>query len=184
MSKVASEAPKHGSLKEKAIEELKIFWIITFYLFLLIATFMIYRRLLLAEFGVAYLNYGFALIEALIIAKVIMIGDAFKLGRRFEGGPLIVSVIYKSLVYGGLVFLLGIVEHLVDGLIHKKDWAGILQGMVEHGVYELLARTVMMFGAFIPFFAFWEVGRVIGLQKLSAMFFARRGTTPPPAGGG
>ena len=49
MSKVAGEAPKHSGLKEKAIEELKIFWIITFYLFLLIGTFMIYRRLLLAE---------------------------------------------------------------------------------------------------------------------------------------
>lgn len=184
MSKMDSEAPKHGGFKEKAIEGLKIFWIITFYLFMLIGTFMIYRRLLLAEFGVAYLNYGFAFIEALIIAKIIVIGGALKLDRRFEDGPLIASVIYKSLFYGGLVFLLGILEHLVDGLIHKEDWADILHGMVEHGVYELLARTVMMFGAFIPFFAFWEVGRVIGPQKLSAMFFSRRKTDPSPAGDG
>ena len=184
MSKIDSEAPKHGGLKEKAIEELKIFWIITFYLFMLIATFMLYRRLLLAEFGVTYLNYGFALFEALIIAKIIVIGGALKLDRRFEDGPLIASVIYKSLFYGGLVFLFGGLEHVVNGLIHNKDWAGILHGVVEHGVYELLARTVMMFGAFIPFFAFWEVGRVIGPQKLSAMFFSRRETNPPPTGDG
>jgi hypothetical protein len=45
---------------------------------------MVYRRLTLAEFGLTYLHYGFAFIEALIIAKVILIGDAFRLGRRFE----------------------------------------------------------------------------------------------------
>lgn len=174
MNKTTSELQKRRGFKERAIEELRVFWIITFYLFLLIGTFMIYRRLLLAEFGLTYLNYGFALIEALIIAKVIVIGNALKLGKRFEDHMLIVSVIYKSVFYGGLVFLLGVVEHVVNGLIHKKDFASILQSMDEHGIYELLARTLMMFGAFIPFFAFWEVGRVIGLKKLSAMFFSRR----------
>lgn len=182
MDKMTSETHKRRGFKERAIEELKVFWIITFYLFLLIGTFMIYRRLLLAEFGLTYLNYGFALIEALIIAKVIVIGNALKLGRRFENHLLIVSVIYKSMFYGGLVFILGIIEHVVNGLIHKKDFVSILRSMDEYGVYELLARTLMMFGAFIPFFAFWEVGRVIGLKKLSAMFFSRQETKLPTTG--
>ncbi|QYY32695.1 MULTISPECIES: hypothetical protein [Cupriavidus] len=174
---MTGEAHKHSGLKHRAMEELRAFWIITFYLFLLIGTFMVYRRLLLSEFDVVYLNYGFAFFEALIIAKVIMIGDALKLGRRFESGPLAVSVIYKSLVYGGLVFFLGALEHVLDGLTHKQNLDGIVHGMIEYGVYELLARTVMMFGAFIPFFAFWEVGRVIGPQKLAAMFFGRNERT-------
>jgi hypothetical protein len=32
----------------------------------------------------------------------------------------------------------------------------------------------MLIVAFIPFFAFWEIGRVLGAQKLAAMFFAKR----------
>ena len=102
------EAPKHTSLKERAIEELKVFWLITLYLAVFLGAFTVYRRLILKEFGVAYLHYGFALIEALIIAKVILVGQALGLGRRFEGKPLIVSVIYKSVLFGLFVALFGV----------------------------------------------------------------------------
>ena len=56
------------------------------YLFVALGSFMLYRRLVLAEAGVPYLNYGVAAIEAMIIAQVILIGRAFKVGTRFEGG--------------------------------------------------------------------------------------------------
>ncbi len=52
------------------------------------------------ESGVAYMNYGFALIEALIIAKIIPIGRVFGWGKRFERKPLILSVLYKSVLFG------------------------------------------------------------------------------------
>ena len=176
-----AESPKRESLKERALEEFKIYWIITLYLAVFLGSFTVYRRLILEELDVAYLNYGFALIEALIIAKVILIGKAFGLGRRFERGPLFLSVLYKSILFGILVFLFGILERVVEGLIHKKDWAGILQSMTELGLYELLARIVMLVLAFVPFFAFWEIGRVLGPGKLSALFFSKQGRIPLPS---
>ena len=172
-----SETPKHPGLKEKAIEELKVFWIITVYLAVFLGAFTSYRRLILAEFGVAYLHYGVALIEALIIAKVILIGQAFGLGKWAEGRPLIVSVIYKSLLFGVFVFLFGILEHVVDGLLHKKDWTSILHGLTDIGLYELLARMIMLIIAFVPFFAFWEIARVLGPRKLTALFFSKQAAT-------
>lgn len=159
-------------LKEKAIAELKAFWIITLYLAMFLSAFTFYRRLVLAEFGVTYFHYGSALIEALVIAKVILIGRAFGLGKRFEDKPLVVSVIYKSTLFGALVFLFGILEHVVEGLIHKKDWAGILHGIIDLGADELIARMLMLIVAFAPFFAFWELGRVLGMRKLAAIFFS------------
>lgn len=175
-----TEAPQPKSLKERALEEFKIYWIIALYLAVFLGSFTVYRRLILKEFGVAYLNYGFALIEALVIAKVILIGNALGLGRRFECRPLWLSVLYKSILFGILVFLFGILERVVEGLIHRKDWAGILQGMTELGLYELLARIVMLVLAFVPFFASWEIGRVLGPGKLSALFFSKPEVGPPP----
>jgi hypothetical protein len=175
-----SETSTHTGLKEKALEELKAFWIITLYLFVFLGAFTVYRRLILAEFGVTYLHYGFALIEALIIAKVILVGKVFGLGTRFERGPLILSVIYKSTLFGVFVLLFGILEHVVEGLFHKKDWASILHSLTELGMYEILARVIMLIVAFIPFFAFWEVGRVIGPRRVSALFFSRQSETSSP----
>ncbi|MEX1323484.1 MAG: hypothetical protein AB1Z21_04730, partial [Synechococcaceae cyanobacterium] len=49
-----------------------------------------------------------------------------------------------------------------------------LRDLASLGVYELSARVLMLTIAFMPFFAFWEIGRVVGMQKLADMFFRRR----------
>ena len=170
------ETAKHAGVKEKVLEEFKVFWIITLYLALFFGSFMIYRRLILAEFGLTYLHYGFAFVEALIIAKVILIGDAFRLGRRLENQPLVVSIVYKSVLFGLFVMLFGVLEHVIEGLFHKKAAGDILRGMMDIGMNELLARVVILIIAFVPFFAFWELRRVLGPRKLSALFFSRRET--------
>jgi len=36
--------------------------------------------------------------------------------------------------------------------------------------------VLMLVAAFVPFFAFAEIGRVLGAQKLAAMFFSKRST--------
>ena len=143
------------------------------------------RRLVLAATGVTYLHYGVALIEALIIAKVILIGRMFGFTRRFENKPLIVPVLYKSILFGIFVLLFGIVEQLVEGWFRGQGvWAG-LHEIGEVGAYEIGARVLMLMVSFFPFFAFWEIGRVIGTPKLAAMFFSRRnaleGTQRPPS---
>lgn len=81
------------SFRQRALEELKTYWVITLYLWLFLGCFAIYRRLMLAETGVTYVHYGVALIEAMVIAKVMLIGRIFGFSRRFEDRPLIVPVI-------------------------------------------------------------------------------------------
>ena len=48
------------------------------------AAFTIYRRLILASYDISYTNYWVAVIEALILGKVIMIGDFSPFGRSLE----------------------------------------------------------------------------------------------------
>ena len=163
-----------ASLKERAREEFRLFWIITLYLWLFLASFTIYRRLIIAETGAAYLHYGIALIEALVIAKVILIGKMFGFSRRFEDEPLIVPVLYKTFLFGILVLLFGVVEKLVEGWIHKQGFLGGLHKIGDIGADEIGARVLMLVVAFVPFFAFAEIGRVLGPQKLAAMFFSKR----------
>jgi hypothetical protein len=165
--------PKAG-LKERAIEEFKLFWIIALYLWVFLGSFTIYRRLIIAETGAAYLHYGIALIEALIIAKVILIGKLFGFSRRFEDKPLIVPVLYKSILFGVLVMLFGVLERLVEGWFRKQGLVGGLMEIGELGDYEIGARALMLIVAFVPFFAFGEIGRVIGPERLGQMFFSKR----------
>ena len=164
-------------LRGRAIEELKLYWVTAFYLWVFLGSFTIYRRLIIAETGTAYLHYGIAIVESLVIAKVILVGKMFRFSRQFENRPLIFPTLYKSILFGVLVLAFGIVEHLVEGWFHKQGWLGGLRGIAELGADELRARVLLLIASFIPFFAFWEIGRVIGVQKLAAMFFSRREST-------
>lgn len=167
-------------LKKRIIDELKLFWLIALYLWVFLGSFTVYRRLILAESGITYLHYGFAVVEALVIAKVILVGRLFGFSRRFEDAPLIAPVLYKSILFGMLVMLFGVVEHMVDGWLHGKGVVGGLRDLGAISAYELGARVLMLIAAFIPFFAFWELGRVLGAQKLAALFFDRRAPQSPP----
>jgi len=172
------------SLKQRALAELKVYWIITLYLWLFFGCFTVYRRLILAETGVSYVHYGIALVEAMVIAKVVLIGRIFGFSRRFEDRPLIVPVIYKSIVFALLVMGFGIVEHLADGWIHHR---GLLEGLHEiaaAGGYEIGARMLTLTVAFVPFFAFYELGRVLGTNRLAGMFFAGTNAAGAQARGG
>jgi hypothetical protein len=168
----------NSDLKARALEEFKLYWVCAAYLFVALGSFMLYRRLILAEAGLPYLNYGVAAIEAMIIAKVVLIGRALKVGTRFESRPLVISVAYKSIMFGLVVLAFGIVERLVTGLFQHKSLPEIVRNLEEIGIYELLARMLMMMIAFIPMFAFWELGRVIGSVRLKELFFGNGETAP------
>jgi hypothetical protein len=160
---------KTVGLKEKAIEEFKVFWVVAAFLALMFGAFTTYRRLILTEFGISYVHYGAGLIEALIVAKVILIGQALGIGKRFEHGPLIVAAVFKALLYGALVAAFAVAEHWIEALVHGKDLASVWRGFVGLGKDEILARMLMVIVAFIPFFALWETNRVLGEGKLSAL---------------
>jgi hypothetical protein len=175
----ATTTPSHAassSLKERAIEEFRLFWVIAIYLALMLGAFTWYRRFVLSEAGVSYIHYGAAVIEALILAKVILIGQALGLGRRFEDSPLILSVLFKSLVFGVFIAIFGVLEHVVEGVVHRDSWDQIAHTLLSAGRDEILARAVMIIVTLIPFFAFWEADRILGDHKLFALFFRNTDT--------
>jgi hypothetical protein len=169
-----SSDKKKTSFKKKIVHEMIEYWINVIYLTLVFAAFTQYRRFILASHDITYTNYGFAVIEALILAKVIMIGAVVRLGRGLGKKPLIYPTIYKTVVFTVFVGLFTLGEHAIKGLWHGKGITGGLVEFLGKGHHELLANSLVVFVAFIPFFAFRELGRVLGGDKIQALFFRRR----------
>jgi uncharacterized membrane protein len=125
-------------------------------------------------------------IEALVLAKVIMIGDVVRLGRGLERKPLIVPTLYKTVVFTLFVGVFKLVENMIKGLWKGTGLAGGLAEFFGKGSNEILANSLIVFVAFIPFFAIKELGRVWGGDKIRALFFRRRadqGSGSPGSGG-
>ncbi|MGO9374162.1 MAG: hypothetical protein ACLQBD_18995 [Syntrophobacteraceae bacterium] len=163
-----------GDLKKRLFQEMVEYWINVCYLALVFAAFTQYRRLILAAHDITYTNYGVAVIEALILAKVIMIGAVLRLGRGLEQKPLIYPTIYKTFVFTLFVAVFTVIEHAIMGLWQGKGLTGGLVDLLGKGHHELLAGCLVTFVAFIPFFAVRELGRVLGEGKIGTLFFRRR----------
>ena len=166
--------------KQKVSRETKEFVAIYLYLGLLIGAFNTYRWLLMAEYHVGYFVYGYSLVEALVLAKVIIVAEGLGIGERFSSRPLIFPTLYKTMLFALCVLALGILEHLITGFFHGKNVAGVFQEVIRSR-YEILGRVLIMFVAFIPFFAFRETMRVLREVKLFDLFFRSRAAAPSPS---
>lgn len=166
------ETTEKADWKQRAKREFIAYWINFVYLAFVFGLFTWYRRLILARYDIEYLHYGVAIIEALVLAKVIMIGDLLHLSRHiFEGKPLIYPTMYKSLVFTLFVAAFTIAEQTITGLVKGKGLDGWLVEIQGKGKYEFLAHSLMVFVMFIPFFAFKEMSRILGKGKIGRLFF-------------
>ncbi len=122
-------------------------------------------------FKVESTSYGFALINAFVISKLILIGEYAKVGRKFESKPLVYSFTSNAFIFTVLVFSFNFAEEAIKRLIHGDTF---LKVPSEIRIDELLVRSIVIFCVFIPLFAFRELRRVLGESALKPYSFDQR----------
>jgi len=158
----------HPDRKQKIKHELwEMLWLFLYLAFFFCAL-VAYDTLLLNQYEVEYWNFGFALLNAAVITKVIMIGEYAKLGARHESKALFISVMWKSLVFGLLVFAFHLVEELIKRLIHGAN----IEAASRHLRFDQFAgRSIVVICTFIPLFAIREFRRVMGEEEFNKLVF-------------
>jgi hypothetical protein len=163
---------KAVAIKQKAVHEAVEFLAIFLYLAFFFCALVTYSALLLRSFHVKYLSYAFALFNALVIAKVILVGELAHVGRKYETRPLLLSAGYKAFLFGLLVLAFHFVEEAVKALMHGKTLSTVTSEMNSD---QLLSRAVVVFSVFIPLFAFREFRRVLGEHRFNTLLFRSAG---------
>jgi hypothetical protein len=163
------------SLKQKALEEVKRLLVITAYLWALLSVFEVHRLGVLRAQHIPYsYRVGFTLINALVLAKVILIADALHAGKRLAGATMLATVILKSGIFAMILVCFNIVEDVLVGLFHGKTLAESVPELAGGGLEGQLIVGVMIFVALIPFFAFAELRRAIGQDAFDDLVFRRK----------
>jgi len=70
-------------------------------------------NLILAEYSVAFANFMLATAAALVVGKAVLVANAMPYLRRYDRGPLILPILYKTAFYWVIVFLARLLEHFV-----------------------------------------------------------------------
>jgi len=161
-------AAQKSDLKQKAMHELREMFELFAYLAFFFVALAVYDMLLLKQYDIEYLTIAFALINAAVITKVIMIGEYAKLGKRYEHKALLISAVWKAFVFGLLVFVFHVLEEIIKRLIHGADMAKAT-GDIRYE--QFAARAIVVFCVFVPLFAFREFRRVLGEETFYTVLF-------------
>jgi len=175
-----SEARRH--LKQKATHEIREYLIISFYLFVVLALLVIHKSMILGEHHIDYSPHGVALINALLLAKFMLMAQDMHLGDWFGDAPLIYTTFLKSFVFTVVLACLKIAEDFLVGKLHGKS---LQESIVDFGGGNwkgIMTVSLLVGIMLVPFFGFTELRRVFGSDRLYEVFFRpRHQLNLPPA---
>ncbi len=173
---MAAASQRWRDLTARGVHEFKRFLVMFLYLWVMFGLVVLNQSLVSAKENISYTAQGFALINALVLAKVMLVAEDLKLGRRFEDRPLIYPIVHKAGAFSILFIAFHILEETLTGVLGGKTAAASLPHLGGGTLKGLLCVWAILFVSLIPFFAIREIGRVIGQRELRNLMF-RRGTT-------
>src|SRR5215831_19938534 len=90
------------------------------YLFLLFGILALHESVVSAKNGIEYHFYGFAIINSLVLGKVILVADDLHFAEWFRERAPIYSILVKSVAFTILLLVFVIIEEEVVGLFKGK----------------------------------------------------------------
>jgi len=170
----AAAAPQKPSLKDRALDELRHYVVITLYLWLLFAVFSLYKRMILQENGISVWGQTFAIVNALIFGKVILIAQALHLEAGLRKYPRIWIVLGNSFLFMVVLIVFHIIEDAIKAWFQGEPLATGVHDFGGGTLAGFLTLGAIMFVALVPFFGIQEVAHAVGAGALRDLFLTGR----------
>lgn len=165
-------------LKERASNEFRRFLVIFLYLWSVFGLLSIHKSFVLSQRHLDYGEHAYAIVNAFVFAKVLLVAEDFNLGTRFGNKPLIYPVLHKAFIFTLVVIGFHAMEVALVGLRHGNTIANSLAATGLGNPKGILAVGMMSFVLLLPFFLLREIGRVIGHKELWDLIFKDRENDP------
>jgi len=166
------------TLKQIAHQQLKEFLMIALYLWVVFGLLVMFKSVVLAEQHVPFAYHGFAIINALALAKVMLIAKDLHLGERFDEAPLIYPTLLKSASFTVVLACFKILEDTAIGLYRGQSFHQSIADLGGGTWKAILTFILLLFAVLIPFVGYGELQRVLGEGKLQQIFFRPRAQLP------
>ena len=172
---------KSHTLTARALDEFRRFVVLFLYLWVLFGLFALQERIILRENGLNFTRQGIALVNALVLAKVMLVAVDLRLGRWPWRRPLILPIVLQALLFAILFIGFHVLEYMVIGLFRHEPTTASVPAIGGGGLAGLTCTATILFVALIPYFAFVNVSEALGGSRLKALLFsAGRGAPDQP----
>ena len=135
------------------------------------------KRLFLADYLIQFSGFFLATISALVVGKTVLVADMLPFLRRFDHAPLIQPILFKTVVYSLLVFVVRLLEAFVHYLIQGGGvgGGGFLDELLGSFSWDhFIAIQMWIFVLFLIYVTASELNDLFGDGELFKILFTRR----------
>ena len=132
-------------------------------------------QLILDDYFVSFASFLVATTAALVVGKAVLLANALPLMRRFDGAPLIQPIVFKTVIYCLVVFIVRLLEKILEYWWHGGTLAGIPEYLAEHfSWHRFAAIQIWILVLFLIYTTASELNELFGEGELIKVFLTRR----------
>jgi len=134
-------------------------------------------QLILDDYGAQFASFMLATAAALVVGKSVLVANALPFLNRYDTQPLIYPVLYKSAFYFVVVYVVRILEKLIEYVAHGGTLAGMPDYVATHFTWHrFLAIQIWILVLFLVYTFITELNALFGDGELYRILFTWRST--------
>ena len=112
---------------------------------------------------------------ALVVGKVILVVDKTKLIDRFRGAPLIQPIVYKTVFYTAVVFVVRVLERFIHFAFDGDGFSAAFEAeATDFSWRRFVAIQIWIFTCFLIYCTATELSALVGEGQMARLFFRHR----------
>jgi len=178
---LVKQAANKSRLLAFVLKELRELWPPTLFFAIGFNLILLTTQLILADYQVHFANFMVATMTALIVGKSVLVANAMPFLRRFDTGPKIQPVLFKTTVYWAAVFLVRFLEKLGEYFHAGGTLSGIREYVSTHFTWDRFgAIQIWIFILFLVYTSVAELDARFGKGELMKIFFTAHSSEMKP----
>lgn len=120
-------------------------------------------------------SFLLATTTALVVGKAVLVANEIRLIDRFRGAPLIQPILYKTIFYTVIVFVVRLAERLAHLAFEAEGFGPAFQEAVAAFSWRRFAAIqIWLFICFLIYVAATELAALLGEGQMFRLFFRHR----------
>lgn len=147
----------------------------TLYFFVAFNLIVLTTNLLVHDYWFKLSGFLLATTTALVVGKAVLLANKIRLIERFRGAPLIQPILYKTVFYTLIVFVVRLLERFLHLVIDSRGFSMAFQAEVQDFRWNHFAAVqIWIFTCFLIYVTAAEISTLLGEGQLFRLFFRHR----------
>lgn len=136
------------------------------------------KKLILEQYGIHFSGFVAAAVGALIVAKVVLLADNIPFINRYPEKPLIYNVVWKTVIYILVAFIVRFVEFYLPLCWKYQDMSIALERLWEEIIWpQFWAIHMWLVFLFFIYVSFRELARTLGEERFIEIYLGIKRST-------